>query len=134
MPSAIRIRASAASDGEAIPSNSNCRLSPMSPILPLGHPDQRAAGPAQLHSDVVGALALLDLDLEDDELRGGDEPLLVSGDHAQLSRKDPLGELREVERGRVSAGGTAQSGRDRRWHFPSSPLFGGNGGLVARPP
>src|SRR5262245_4494824 len=63
-PSAMRFKASAASDGLALPSNSNTCLSPISAPPARAHANQWPPGPSQLDGDVVRPLLLLHFDLE----------------------------------------------------------------------
>src|SRR5215470_6003462 len=103
IPSAMRFSASAASEGVAAPSNSNSRLSPIT--IPSGRSDsnQWTPRPSKLDADVIRALPLLGLDLEDDELGRRQLDLLIPHGARQLARQHALGQLRQVERSGVAA-------------------------------
>src|SRR5215471_15536475 len=101
MPSAIRLSASAASAGDAAPSNSNSRRSPISAPLPLHRPDQRAARPPERDLHAMAPLPLPDFDVEHQELRGRQRELALPGPDSQFAGEQSLGELGEIERGGV---------------------------------
>src|SRR5262245_36301432 len=96
IPSAMRFRTSAASPGVAAPSNSN-ELRLLMGLLSSrcwewrcsgGRDlDQRPARPAQLDGDRIGALLLLHLDLEQQELRRGQSGRMLAPVHGQLARQ-----------------------------------------------
>src|SRR5262245_1786358 len=109
----MRFSASAASEGVAAPSNSNSRLSPIT--IPSGRSDtdQRSPRPSKLDADVVRALSLFGLDLQNHELGSRELDALLSDRDRELARQNTFGELRQVERCRVPAGATVEL---RRYH------------------
>src|SRR6267143_2730145 len=116
IPSAIRFSASAASEGVAAPSNSNSRLSPIT--IPSGRSDsdQWTPRPSKLDADVIRALPLFGLDLENDELGRRQLDLLLTHGDRQFAREHPFGELRQIKRRRVPAGATVELCRNRGAH------------------
>src|SRR5215831_5210171 len=116
IPSAMRFNASAASEGVAAPSNSNSRLSPIT--IPSGRSDsnQWTPRPSKLDADVIRALPLLRLDLQDHELGGRELDLLIADGDRELSGQDAFGQLGQVERGRVPAGARVELRRNRGNH------------------
>jgi hypothetical protein len=112
-PSAIRVIRSATSADAARPSNSKLRESPTVGFLRRGNPNERSAGPAQLDADVVHAFLLLHLDLEQEELGGGQRrgPLIAPND-PELTGKQPLREFGQVEGGRIAPCPTLEPCRD----------------------
>src|SRR5262245_44329006 len=119
IPSAMRFSASAASEGVAAPSNSNSRLSPITISPRRCDPDQWTPRPSHLDADMIRALALLRLDLENDELGRGQLDLLFPDRDRELTREHSLGELREVERRGVPAGASVELRRNRGAHVQS---------------
>src|SRR5437899_6030399 len=117
LPSAMRFSASAASEGVAAPSNSNSRLSPITLSPCRSDPDQWTPRPSKLDADVVRALPLLGLDLENHELGRREPDLLVSHRDRELTRQYAFGELRQIERCRVPAGTTVELRRNRGTHL-----------------
>src|SRR5436309_969487 len=117
IPSAMRFSASAASEGVAAPSNSNSRLSPITLSPCRSDPDQWTPRPSKLDADVVRALPLLGLDLENHELGRREPDLLVSHRDRELTRQYAFGELRQIERCRVPAGTTVELRRNRGAHL-----------------
>src|SRR5215813_11898240 len=117
IPSAMRFNASAASEGVAAPSNSNSRLSPIT--IPSGRSDsnQWTPRPSKLDADVIRALPLLRLDLQDDELGRRQPDLLISNRDRQLARQHALGQLRQVKRGSVAACPSVKLRRNRSAHL-----------------
>src|SRR5262249_25595714 len=124
MPSAMRLSASAASDGDAAPSNSNSCLSPMTSSR-CGDFDEGPARPPERHLHPIAPLALLDLEVEEEELGRRDDRLLVIGHNPELAGENALGELREVEGRGVPTGSPAESSGDASRHV---------GALTARRP
>src|ERR671918_562847 len=114
IPSAMRSRASAASAGDAVPSNSKTCLSPIVASPAGAGPDERPPRPSQLHGHVIRALFLLDLDLEDDELRRGQSHRTLPRPDRHLTGEHTPGELGEIEGRGVPARTTPELGRDRR--------------------
>src|SRR5215813_7857284 len=113
IPSAMRFSASADSEGVAAPSNSNSRLSPITTSSRRSDPDQWTPRPSKLDADMIRALPLFGLDLEDDELGRRQSDLLVSNRDRQLARQHALGQLRQVERGSVAACPSVKLRRNR---------------------
>src|SRR5207253_3617106 len=93
IPSAMRFSASAASDGVAAPSNSNSRLSPITISPCRSDPDQWTPRPSKLDADVIRALPLFGLDLENDELGRCQPDLLITDGDRQLTRQNSFGQL-----------------------------------------
>src|SRR5215469_430028 len=98
----MRFSASAASEGVAAPSNSNSRLSPITTSSRRSDPDQWTPRPSKLDADVIRALSLLGLDLQDHELGRRQPDLLISDGDRELASEDAFGQLGEIERRRVS--------------------------------
>src|SRR5215475_11270902 len=117
IPSAIRFSASAASEGVAAPSNSNSRLSAITIPPGLSDADQRTPRPSKLDADVVRALSLFGLDLENQELGCRELDVLLSDRDRELTRQNAFGELRQVERCRVPASATVELRRNRGTHL-----------------
>src|SRR5262245_50233185 len=122
IPSAIRFSASAASEGVAAPSNSNSRLSPITTSSRRSDPDQWTPRPSKLDADVVRALSLLGLDLENDELGRRQLYLVIPNGDRQLARQHAFGQLRQVERGGVAARPSVKLRGNRCAHL--LPLYG----------
>src|SRR5215207_4150763 len=88
----------------------------MAPPLRSRDPDERATRPANRDLHAVAPLALLHLDVQEHELgRRQDEVLVARGD-ADLAGQQALGQLREIESGRVTARPAAELLGDRRRH------------------
>src|SRR5262245_7953998 len=116
----MRFSASAASAGVAMPSNSNSLRSAIS--TPSRDPDQWTPRPAELDRHVIGALLLLDLDLQQQELRRDQLALLLARDDTQFTGEHALGKLRQVECRGIPTSATAELRGNRRRRRHPVPL------------
>src|SRR5215831_9842142 len=97
MPSAMRLSVSAASDGDAAPSNSNSRPSPIGFPSRGGDPDQGPLRPSERDLHAMAALPLLDADVEKQELGSRHDRLTLAGHDAELAGENALGEFGEIK-------------------------------------
>src|SRR5262245_4615739 len=93
MPSAIRLSASAASDGDAAPSNSNSLRSPIGPPLRGRDAYQRPPRPSNRDLHALPALSPLHVDVEQHELGRRHDNLVLAAEDTELAREQAPGEL-----------------------------------------